>query len=375
MIVGAYALVCATFQTGCFEIVSSRATRSFRRQWFSALLRQDAAFFDVYDIAGLANTIGPSSNKYRRGMGRKFGEGIQFMTTFVGGIGFAFYSSWQVALVILGALPFCSLTALAAVSLNQKKSANAAVGYRKAGSVAYSTVSAIRTVLSLNAIPEMVRLYSEATMEAFKDSIGVLIKMGAANGGMLGTFLILYCILAMFGSFLIYRDVRGSGCDPSGSVDGNQTCPESATDVFGAMLGVAFAAQGLSQVSNFFESFTGARVACRSALNAINRKPGASQIEIYADKKEDLSSTRHGTDGEASSDIELGEDRKRVKAILPEYNIDSSSSNGLKPDNIKGSISFKNAHFFYPTRPGNPVLTGLDLEIEAGKTVAIVGPR
>jgi ATP-binding cassette, subfamily B (MDR/TAP), member 1 len=52
MIVGTYALVMACLQTGCFEICAHRATKSFRLQWFQSLLRQDAAFFDVYDIGG-----------------------------------------------------------------------------------------------------------------------------------------------------------------------------------------------------------------------------------------------------------------------------------------------------------------------------------
>jgi ATP-binding cassette, subfamily B (MDR/TAP), member 1 len=52
MIVGVYALVMACLQTGCFEICAHRATKSFRLQWFHSLLRQDAAFHDVYDIGG-----------------------------------------------------------------------------------------------------------------------------------------------------------------------------------------------------------------------------------------------------------------------------------------------------------------------------------
>lgn len=39
----------------------------------------------------------------------------------------------------------------------------------------------------------------------------------------------------------------------------------------------------------------------------------------------------------------------------------------------KGRIEFKNVHFHYPTRPEAEVLTGLNLTIEAGQTVAIVG--
>jgi ATP-binding cassette subfamily B (MDR/TAP) protein 1 len=151
-------------------------------QWFRALLRQDAAFYDVYDIGGLASTIGSNSNRYRRGVGRKFGEGLQFMTTGIGGIGYAFYSSWQTALVVLCALPFASIAALSLVTLNQTQGSRSAEAYKNAGSIAYSTVSAIKTVLSLNAIPKMIELYSDATAHAFKDSTAVLWKQGLAFG-------------------------------------------------------------------------------------------------------------------------------------------------------------------------------------------------
>ena len=45
MIVGTYALVCATIQGWCFETVAHAASQKFRLQWFRALLRQDPAFF------------------------------------------------------------------------------------------------------------------------------------------------------------------------------------------------------------------------------------------------------------------------------------------------------------------------------------------
>ena len=47
----------------------------------------------------------------------------------------------------------------------------------------------------------------------------------------------------------------------------------------------------------------------------------------------------------------------------------------MKPENIKGFLSFKGVTFAYPTRPHEVVLNNMSTEIEAGKTVAFVGPR
>lgn len=182
LIVGVYALVFGLLQTWSFEIVAYHATKRFRLEWFKALLRQDPAFFDVNNVGGIASQVGPSSNKFRRGVGRKFGEGIQFLTTGVGGLGYALYVSWRVALLILALVPLCALSAIMVMQLNQTKGSRAAASYKTASGVAYSSVSAIKTVLSLNGVREMIFKYTEATLEAYNSATGVLIKQGVANG-------------------------------------------------------------------------------------------------------------------------------------------------------------------------------------------------
>ena len=49
--------------------------------------------------------------------------------------------------------------------------------------------------------------------------------------------MMLYCVLTLYGSSLLYKDVEDDGCDPSDGVAGNETCQSSGPDVFGAMLG------------------------------------------------------------------------------------------------------------------------------------------
>ena len=396
--VGLYALVVATIQSWSFEFVAYHAANQLRLRWFQALLRQDTAFFDIHDVGGLANQIGPSSNKYRRGVGRKLGEGIQFLTTGVFGIVYALYASWKVALVVLAILPIVSMSALMVMQMNQTKGARAQAAYKSAGSVAYSSVSSIKTVLSLNAVQNMIARYSDATQDAFHQATRVLVKQGFFNGmlccgliwsayshaphsphlscagSMLGSFMILYCVLTLFGSFLLYREVRTDGCDPSGAVPSNEECSNSGYDVFGAMLGVAFAAQGVSQFGNFSEAFAAARVVVYDAMKAINRTPGAPLEMIYASPDDDdLGTTAHSRRSKTSTEEDDG--KQTLKAILPPYEIDSTSNQGRNLASVQGRISFENVEFAYPTRPGEVVLRSLSVDIEAGQTVAFVGPR
>jgi len=50
---------------------------------------------------------------------------------------------------------------------------------------------------------------------------------------------------------------------------------------------------------------------------------------------------------------------------------DGNGDDGVRP--LAGEIEFKHVRFAYATRPGTPVLTGIDLRIRPGETVAVVG--
>jgi len=83
-------------------------------------------------------------------------------------------------------------------------------------------------------------------------------------------------------------------------------------------------------------------------------------------------------DEHSSDDIEnfgVIESMENVRAILPRFEIDSSDIQGVSSANIQGHICFHKVCFSYPTRPSDSVLCDFSLDIEAGKTVALVGPR
>jgi ATP-binding cassette, subfamily B (MDR/TAP), member 1 len=378
--VGVAGFFAAATQTWCFETCAYHASNTLRLQWFAALLRQDAAYFDVYDISGTAVEIGASVIRFRRGAGRKLGEGVQFLTTGIGGIAFGFYSQWKVALVTLALLPFVATFCAWLMELYRTKGARAAASYKMAGSIVYTAVSAIRTVLSLNAVPEFTRQYALATQEAYKSSMASIMKEGFANGGLLSAMIFQYFVLVLFGTWLIWSDVTDTGCDPSGAVKTNHTCDISASEVFGSMLGIAFAAMGIAGCGNSLASFTAARIALHQAQKVIRRRPGSPSQKIHKPSIDELPKQRTPP---ANTTIQLetqqhskpSQPREEpiVRAILPAYKIDSIASTGWKPSAVSGSITFQNVSFEYPTRPNEPVLRSLNMEISPGKVAAVVG--
>ena len=55
--------------------------------------------------------------------------------------------------------------------------------------------------------------------------------------------------------------------------------------------------------------------------------------------------------------------------------IDADDSKGLMLDQLRGGIKFESVHFAYPSRPDMAVLQDFNIQIPAGRTVALVGSR
>ena len=65
---------------------------------------------------------------------------------------------------------------------------------------------------------------------------------------------------------------------------------------------------------------------------------------------------------------------ERVMEILNRPSEVELNSKRLAPeDRLKGEIEYKNVNFSYPTRPDISVLNGINLKIEPGQKIALVG--
>jgi ATP-binding cassette, subfamily B (MDR/TAP), member 1 len=333
-------------------------TRDLQTKWYQALLRQDMAYFDIMDVSGTATIIGTNAAKYNRGVGNKLGLAIQFIVTFLGGICYSFYASWQTSLVTLLTLPFMAVSGWFLVTMNASQSQRANSSYQKAGSIVYTTVTSIRTILSLNGAQAMIQQFQDGTTQNHQQATRQVHLLGLASGCMMSSFLLSSIVIPLYGGYLLYSQVLDTGCDPSGAVPGVDTCDPAGADVFGAMFGIFIAASVLPQISTTAQSFLEARVACYRALQVMGRTLESNEPpqEENNHKKEPL---RRQTDAQAVS--------------LPKYTIDSSSPDGFKPTSVRGAIQFQNVTFGYPTRSETNVLNRFSLEIQPGTTLALVG--
>lgn len=346
MVLGVIVFIGMTGQAVCIEMAALEMCTNLKKDWFAALLRQDVGYYDVLDVAGEGSMITVNANKYKKGMGTKLTHIIQFTITFIVGLIYAFISDWKVSLAVLGVAPLITAAAMFFMRMTSTVTAKSNESYTKAGNIVTASLYNLRTVLSLNAVPIMTDRYKEATEQACRGASSQVALLGLANGCNMASMLMSYVIVCLFGSWLVYEQVRDNGCDPSGAaLDGNPRCDPAGVHVFGALMGVTFAAAVLPQISSAIEALTNARVACYPAIKVIQRKVGSS------------------------SEVITG----RGGAVLPEYRIDSSSAEGERPSKVVGQVQFNNVTFAYPTRPDVSVFKNFNLYIKPGETVALVG--
>eukprot|EP01034_Spumella_vulgaris_P044122 gene44122-54830_t len=190
--------------------------------------------------------------------------------------------------------------------------------YAKAGGLATETLGAIRTVTALNDQPSAIAKYRKFVQEAMEVGLVKSFKVGLGNGT---TYFVTFGVFALgfwYGAELIthQHNCTGEKCFTGGHF-------------MSVFLAVMIGANALGQIIPPMNAFIGARVAVKSMLEVIQRKPL----------------------------------------------IDGLSEAGDSPSQRpSGKISIKNVEFAYPSRPNLTICKGYNLEIEAGQTVALCGP-
>uniref|UniRef100_A0A8C9CK48 Phosphatidylcholine translocator ABCB4 n=1 Tax=Phocoena sinus TaxID=42100 RepID=A0A8C9CK48_PHOSS len=181
--------------------------------------------------------------------------------------------------------------------------------YAKAGAVAEEALGAIKTVIAFGGQNRELKRYQKHLENAKK--IGIK-KAISANISMGIAFLLIYASYALafwYASTLVIAK--------------EYTVGNAMTVFFSIMIG----AFSIGQAAPCIDAFANARGAAYAIFAIIDNNP----------------------------------------------KIDSFSERGHKPDNIKGNLEFKDVHFCYPARPDVKILKALNLKVESGQMVALVG--
>ncbi|KAJ7322390.1 hypothetical protein JRQ81_018677, partial [Phrynocephalus forsythii] len=310
--IGFGVLLFGFFQIWTFVVASTRQTARIRNKLFFAVLHQEMAWFDTIQIGTLNTRLTDDINTIHAGIGDKICITIQHFSTFLTGIIIGFVYGWKLTLVVLSVSPLLVVSGGVWSYLLSVLTSQELTAYAKAGAVAEEILSAIRTVVAFNGQKKAIARY-DANLEAAR-SVGL--KKTITTNFSLG-----------ISQFLMF------GCYALAFWYGTKlTVDEKEIYDIGTVLIVSLVLQIFKNCGSQNEPTT----MVTDHTIAVNAK-FTSELSFQS----------------------------RL--------IDSSSSDGFKPDKLRGEIEFKNIRFSYPSRPDTQILKGLNLKVEPGKTIALVG--
>ncbi|XP_068702225.1 ATP-dependent translocase ABCB1-like [Montipora foliosa] len=304
-------LIVAYGQMTLWSLAAERQVKKMRLLFFKSVLKQDIGWFDTIDPGQLNSRLTEDLNKVHDGMGTKIGMFFANMSTVIAGFIFGFVYGWKLTLVILAASPLIMIAGGIIGKLLTSATAQELDAYAKAGSIAEEVLSAIRTVAAFGGEKKEIDRYASHLGEA-KD-FGI--KKGLTSGLGMAFFQ-----LIMFGSYAL-AFWYGAKLIIDGEMNGG--------DLLIVFFSVLIGAMQLGQAGPNFNDVATARGAAYKVFQIIDRVPP----------------------------------------------IDSNSAEGVVLDDssFQGNVAFNNIEFVYPSRPDIQILKGLNLTVQSGHTVALVG--
>ncbi|KAH0979788.1 hypothetical protein GBA52_006965 [Prunus armeniaca] len=294
-----------------FGIMGEKMTERVRRMMFSAMLRNEAGWFDEEENSAdtLSMRLANDATFVRAAFSNRLSIFIQDSAAIIVAVLIGMLLQWRLALVALATLPILTISAIAQKLWLAGFSRGIQEMHRNASLVLEDAVRNIYTVVAFCAGNKVMELYRLQLKKIFKQSFFHGMAIGFAFG--FSQFLLFACNALL----LWYTAI---------SVKNKYMDLPTAIKEYMVFSFATFA---------LVEPFGLAPYILK------RRKSLISVFEII----------------------------DRVPKIEPDEN------SAMKPPNVYGSIELKNVDFCYPTRPELLVLSNFSLKVNGGQTVAVVG--
>nr|CCA17464.1 hypothetical protein OsI_03383 [Albugo laibachii Nc14] len=319
--VGIAVIICGFVYVYCWTLTATRQVKRIRSAYVTAIITKDIGWFDVNKSTELATRVSDSTVVIQEGIGRKFGDGINFMSMAISGIIIGLVKGWELALVLIAFTPFIAAAGYFFMKQLAQATRSAIDSYSKAGSIAEEAIINVRTVHAFNAMDRFIGKYADALKETTKAGI----KKGVAVG--MGTGIMFFCIFSTYACGMYYGAVRISNDQLEGNSCTGSNCYNGGK-VLTIFFSVIMSAMALGQSGPSIQAVFSARAAAFGVFKVIDRP---SEIDV-------------------------------LKEV------------GQKLENVKGKIDINNVTFAYPSRPEVCVCREYSLTIHPGETIALVGP-
>jgi ATP-binding cassette subfamily B protein len=311
--VGAAGALCSFARAWLFTLAGERAVFRLRCALFECVMLQDMAFFDANRTGELVSRLSADTILLQVASTVSAALALRFFVQFVGSVAVLFALSWSLTLVMLAPLPLVGLT-LALVSRTIRGlSVRLQLALARTAVVAEESISSARYVKTFGNEQKQVELYATRAGEAL--GLGRLMAraLGLSQGvGELGAYLSVLAVV-WYGSVLI----------DEGDL--------SQASFLSFILYTMLAAHAIGALSNHAADLMRAAGAGERVFALLDRGAAAAS--------------------DAAAQAEAG----------------------VRPEPFYGRFELRDVVFAYPTRPSVPVLRGLSLTLEAGRSVALVG--
>ena len=294
-----------------FAWCSEKLIHRARDRAFRTMLRQDIAFYDLDEnsTGALTSFLSTEATHLAALSGATLGTLLTCTTCLVAAMTIALAIGWKLALVCITTIPVLLACGFLRFWMLARFSATAQKSYKKSAGYACEHTNAIRTVASLTSEHLVVQHYHDELAAQLKSSLNSNLKNSTLYAASQSGMLLATALGFWYGGTLI-----GSG-------------EYSLFKFFICFSEIIFGAQSAGTVFSFAGDMSKAKNAAAELRRLFDRKP----------------------------------------------TIDPWSEDGEPMPECEGHVEFRDAHFRYPTRPDVAVLRGLDLTIQPGQYVALVG--
>ncbi|KAF9622097.1 hypothetical protein IFM89_029381 [Coptis chinensis] len=308
---GFVSLLAATGRSYFFAIAGSQLIRRIRSMSFEKVVHMEIGWFDSPQNTSsiIGARLSMDAASIRGLVGDALALVVQNSASVIIALAIALEANWQLSLIVVALLPLLGFNAWAYVQFTKGFSADAKMMYEEATRVANDAVRNIRTVSSFCAQENVIALYRNRCQAPKKAGI----KLGLITGIGFGlSFFFLYSgyAISFYAGALLVRD-------------GKTTFAE----VFRVFFAIICAALAVSHASTVAPDTTKAKACTASVFAILDRKS----------------------------------------------EIDSRVTTGMILESVKGDIEFHCVCFSYPTRPNVKIFQDLDLAVQSGQMVALVG--
>lgn len=311
LILAAMGFIGNALQYSSLSVVGEILTMKLRRLAFRSLLKQEIGYFDLKEnsVGSLTQLLSAEATAVKGLTGDLLGIGMNTLAALCCGLIVSFATCWRLALIVLAILPGNILSGYFEVQASAGIDSGTQKRFAEANSIAVEAVDNISTVRYLGVEHRFIDRYNAKVDETLASLRKKSIVTGAAYG------------FAEFCKSMIWYATYKAG----GKFVEKGYCEYD--EMFTSTLALMFSAAMLGGASAFVPDLVAAKLGATHIFRLIDRQ---SQIDPTKREGEDM----HG---------------------------------------LSDKVSMRKVYFEYPRRPDCRVLRGLSLDIERGKTVAVVG--